>query len=43
VRFLHRLRGERKFADMEALRSQIAVDVTQGLAWRPSSISEPSE
>ncbi len=35
VRFLHRLRGERKFADMEALRAQIAEDVSQGMAWRP--------
>ena len=43
VRFLHRLRGERKFADMEALRSQIAEDVAQGLAWRPSGIPGPSE
>ena len=35
VRFLHRLRGERKFADLEALRAQIGEDVRQGLAWRP--------
>jgi len=33
VRFLHRLRGERKFAGMEALRLQIAEDVARGLAW----------
>jgi riboflavin kinase/FMN adenylyltransferase len=35
VRFLHRLRGERKFANLEALRAQIGEDVSQGLAWRP--------
>ena len=34
VRFLHRLRGERKFADLEALKAQIAEDVACGLAWR---------
>jgi FAD synthase len=37
VRFLHRLRGERKFADMEALRTQITEDVRRGLAWQPSA------
>ena len=37
VGFLHRLRGERKFTDMEALRLQISEDVAQGLAWRPSA------
>jgi riboflavin kinase/FMN adenylyltransferase len=35
VRFLHRLRGEMKFAGVEALRDQIARDVAEGLAWRP--------
>jgi riboflavin kinase/FMN adenylyltransferase len=35
VSFLHRLRGERKFADMDALRAQIAEDVSKGLAWQP--------
>ena len=34
VRFLHRLRGERKFADLEALKTQIAEDVATGLAWQ---------
>jgi riboflavin kinase/FMN adenylyltransferase len=34
VRFLHRLRGERRFQDVEALRLQIEQDVAQGLAWR---------
>ena len=38
VRFLHRLRGEKKFADMAALQAQISEDVARGLAWRP----EPS-
>jgi riboflavin kinase/FMN adenylyltransferase len=33
VRFLHRLRGERKFADLEALKAQITEDVASGLAW----------
>jgi riboflavin kinase/FMN adenylyltransferase len=37
VRFLHRLRGEQKFPDMEALRAQIAEDVANGLAWRPQA------
>lgn len=37
VRFLHRLRGERKFPDMEALRTQITEDVRRGLAWQPSA------
>ena len=35
VRFLHRLRGEMKFGDVEELRAQIARDVAEGLAWRP--------
>jgi riboflavin kinase/FMN adenylyltransferase len=35
VAFLHRLRGERKFADLESLRAQIAEDVAKGLAWNP--------
>ena len=33
VRFLHRLRGELKFPDVEALRQQIERDVAAGLAW----------
>jgi riboflavin kinase/FMN adenylyltransferase len=33
VRFLHRLRGEAKFASVDELRAQIAKDVTEGLAW----------
>jgi len=36
VRFLHRLRGEMKFSGVEELRSQIARDVAEGLAWRPA-------
>ena len=36
VRFLHRLRGEMKFSDVEELRTQIARDVAEGLAWRPA-------
>jgi riboflavin kinase/FMN adenylyltransferase len=35
VRFLHRLRGERKFPDLSALQVQIAEDVARGLAWQP--------
>jgi riboflavin kinase/FMN adenylyltransferase len=35
VGFLHRLRGECKFPDLEALRVQITEDVAQGLAWQP--------
>lgn len=31
--FLHRLRGERKFAGPDALREQIAQDVAEGEAW----------
>lgn len=34
VRFLHRLRGERRFEGIEALRAQIERDVAEGLAWR---------
>ena len=33
VRFLHRLRGEAKFASVDELRDQIAKDVADGLAW----------
>jgi riboflavin kinase/FMN adenylyltransferase len=33
LRFLHRLRGEAKFASVDALRDQIAQDVAQGRAW----------
>ncbi|MDE3245607.1 MAG: bifunctional riboflavin kinase/FAD synthetase [Acidobacteriota bacterium] len=33
LRFLHRLRGERRFQDIAALRAQIASDVAQGQAW----------
>lgn len=33
VRFLHRLRGEVRFASVEELRVQIVQDVAQGLAW----------
>jgi riboflavin kinase/FMN adenylyltransferase len=35
VRFLHRLRGEQSFSGMDALRTQIARDVNEGLAWKP--------
>ena len=35
VRFLHRLRGEQKFAGLEDLKAQIADDVARGLAWQP--------
>jgi riboflavin kinase/FMN adenylyltransferase len=31
--FLHRLRAERRFASIDALRAQIAEDVIQGQAW----------
>lgn len=41
VRFLHRLRGERKFADLEALQAQIGKDVAAGLAWRPERLETP--
>ena len=34
VRFLHRLRGERTFANLDELRAQIATDVAEGLAWQ---------
>ena len=38
VSFLHRLRGERKFADLDQLRTQIGEDVAAGIAWqRPRS------
>ena len=37
VRFLHRLRGEQAFPGLDALRAQIAADVAEGLAWRPSA------
>lgn len=33
VSFLHRLRGERKFDGVDALRAQIAADVAEGEAW----------
>jgi riboflavin kinase/FMN adenylyltransferase len=33
VRFLHRLRGEVRFAGVEQLRTQIAQDVADGLVW----------
>jgi riboflavin kinase / FMN adenylyltransferase len=33
VRFLHRLRGEAKFASVGELRDQIAKDVADGVAW----------
>ena len=33
VRFLHRLRGEAKFASVDELRNQIAKDVAEGMAW----------
>ena len=33
LRFLHRLRGEAKFASVDALRAQIAQDVALGRAW----------
>ena len=37
VGFLHRLRGERKFASLQALQAQIAEDVESGIAWKPDS------
>jgi riboflavin kinase / FMN adenylyltransferase len=33
VRFLHRIRGEVKFASVDELRVQIAKDVAEGTAW----------
>jgi riboflavin kinase/FMN adenylyltransferase len=33
VRFLHRLRGEARFASVDELRDQIARDVAEGTAW----------
>ena len=33
VRFLHRIRGEAKFASVDELRAQIARDVAEGAAW----------
>jgi riboflavin kinase/FMN adenylyltransferase len=33
VRFLHRIRGEKKFASVDELRAQIAQDVAEGQAW----------
>jgi riboflavin kinase/FMN adenylyltransferase len=33
VRFLHRIRGEVKFASVDQLRDQIASDVAEGRAW----------
>ncbi|MBL0312386.1 MAG: riboflavin biosynthesis protein RibF [Holophagaceae bacterium] len=33
LRFLHRIRGEQRFGDIEALRAQIASDVAEGQAW----------
>jgi len=33
LRFLHRLRGEVKFASVDELRAQIARDVAEGRAW----------
>lgn len=33
LRFLHRIRGERRFKDIEALRAQIASDVADGQTW----------
>ena len=43
VRFLHRLRGERKFAGMDELKAQITEDVARGLAWRPAGESDKNE
>ena len=33
VKFLHRIRGEAKFASVDELRAQIAKDVAEGKAW----------
>lgn len=33
LRFLHRIRGERRFGSIETLRAQIASDVAEGQAW----------
>ena len=33
LRFLHRLRGETRFASVEELRIQIARDVAEGQSW----------
>jgi riboflavin kinase/FMN adenylyltransferase len=33
VRFLHRIRGEVRFASVDELRVQIAQDVAAGTAW----------
>jgi riboflavin kinase / FMN adenylyltransferase len=33
VRFLHRIRGEAKFASVDELRARIAKDVAEGTAW----------
>ncbi|MBP1773385.1 MAG: riboflavin biosynthesis protein RibF [Holophagaceae bacterium] len=33
VRFLHRIRGEKKFGSVDELRAQIAQDVAEGQAW----------
>ena len=33
LRFLHRIRGEAKFASVDELRAQITQDVAQGRAW----------
>ncbi|BDU78739.1 bifunctional riboflavin kinase/FAD synthetase [Mesoterricola sediminis] len=40
VRFLHRIRGEMKFPDIEALRNQIERDVAAGRAWQPTPFSD---
>lgn len=39
LRILHRLREERRFGDVEALRRQIAADVAEGEAWWRASAS----
>lgn len=41
VRFLHRLRGEARFASVEDLRSQIVRDVAQGQAWWGNRTGRP--
>jgi riboflavin kinase/FMN adenylyltransferase len=33
LRFLHRIRGEARFASVDELREQIARDVAAGKAW----------